>query len=160
MPNPHKIFDRIYLVGSSEITDGRDCCVYLIDGGGELALIDSGLGYSCKAILENIKKLGLDDSLLRYVIATHGHIDHIGGLYYFQGLGAKVVCHELEREAIARGNSELTAEKYYLVKYQPVSIDIALNGAAQDIQIGDLTLHWSYKGLGICDIRILYRIYL
>jgi glyoxylase-like metal-dependent hydrolase (beta-lactamase superfamily II) len=55
MQNPYKLFDRIYLAGGPEITDERDCCIYLIDGGKELALIDSGLGFSCKAILDNIK---------------------------------------------------------------------------------------------------------
>lgn len=141
MRKPYKICERIYIVSGPEITDERDCCVYLVDGGNELALIDSGLGYSCKNILANISKLGLDNSLLKYVIATHGHIDHIGGLHYFQTMGAKVVCHEMENDAISKGKPELTAEGYYMVRYQPVSIDIAFSGATKDIIIGDLTLH-------------------
>lgn len=141
MGRPFQVFDRIYLVGGPDITDSRDCCVYLVDGGSELALIDAGLGYSCRYIIENIKKLGLDVTHLSHVIATHGHIDHIGGLHYFQELGAKVVCHELETEAISAGNSELTAEWYYDVQYKPVEVDILLSGAAQDIRIGDITLH-------------------
>lgn len=140
MQNPYKIFERVYLVGGPEVTDGRDCCVYLVDGGNELALVDSGLGYSCETILANIRKLGLDDSMLKYVIATHGHIDHIGGLHYFQALGAKVICHEMEIDAISKGKPELTAERYYRVRYMPVSIDIVLSGEMK-VQIGDLTLH-------------------
>ncbi|HOV80978.1 MAG TPA: MBL fold metallo-hydrolase, partial [Bacillota bacterium] len=85
------------------MTDSRDCCVYLVDGGGELALIDAGLGYSYRQILNNIKEIGLDVSRLKCVVATHGHIDHIGGLHRFQPRGAKVVCHELEEGAVARG---------------------------------------------------------
>lgn len=141
MRKPFRIFDRIYLVGGPDTTDSRDCCIYLADGGSELALIDSGLGSSCRFILENIKELGLDVSLLKYVIATHGHIDHIGGLQYFKNLGAKVVCHELEAKAVAVGKPELTAERFYRVKYKPVDIDITLSGSAPDIKIGDITLH-------------------
>lgn len=140
MQKPHQICDRVYMVGGPDITDGRDCCVYLVDGGEELALIDSGLGYSCQEILNNITKMGLDISLLKFVLATHGHIDHIGGLHYLQSRGIKVACHELEKDAIAEGLSYLTAEAYYGVKYKPVSIDVVLSGDTPDLHVGDLIL--------------------
>lgn len=140
MRKPFKVFERVYLVGGPEITNGRDCCVYLVDGGDELALVDAGVGDSCEAILDNIRLLGLKPSLLKYVVATHGHIDHIGGLHYFQSRGAKVVCHELERRAVAEGRAELTGASYYCVKYQPVSIDILLSGEKTDLSVGDVTL--------------------
>ncbi len=38
------IFEGIYLVGSSNLTDEKDCCVYLIEFQSELVLIDSGAG--------------------------------------------------------------------------------------------------------------------
>jgi len=141
MKKPGKIVEGVYLVGGQGLTDMRDCCVYLVDGGTELALIDAGLGYSCGDILDNIKKLGFDTSLIKYVIATHGHIDHIGGLSYFQSLGAKVVGHALELDAISKGMAHLTAESYYGVNYQPVSVDLVLSGEMQDVAVGNLTLH-------------------
>ncbi|MCL6477691.1 MAG: MBL fold metallo-hydrolase [Peptococcaceae bacterium] len=141
MQNPFQIFNRVYLVGGPEVTDERDCCIYLVDGGSELALIDAGLGFSCGAIMDNIKKLGLDESLLKYVIATHGHIDHVGGLHYFQSRGARVACHELETGAVSEGKSELTADWYYKVKYRPVPVDIVLSGGMESITIGNLVLH-------------------
>lgn len=141
MHKPEKICERVYLVGGPEITDPRDCCIYLVDGGGELALIDAGLGFSCAEIINNIERLGLDKSLLKYVIATHGHIDHIGGLSHFKDLGIKVACHELEINAISHGSPELTAASYYGVQYKPVSVDIILRGELQELAVGDLTLH-------------------
>ncbi|MGI6119856.1 MAG: MBL fold metallo-hydrolase [Desulfosporosinus sp.] len=141
MHKPKKIVDRVYLVGGQNLTDMRDCCVYLIDGGGELALVDAGVGFSAWSILENIKKLGFDQKLLKYVIATHGHIDHTGGLSFFKSLGVKVVAHALELDAISKGFAHLTVEQYYRLKYQPVEADLVLQGDRQDIQIGKLTLH-------------------
>lgn len=129
------------MIGGPGITDSRDCCVYLIDGRNELALVDSGLGYYCKALTDNINKLGLDNTLLKYVIATHGHIDHIGGLSYFKEMGVKITCHRSEINSIAIGYPELTAEAYYRVKYKPVTIDIVLTEENQSMQIGDLTLN-------------------
>lgn len=140
MKKPQQVFERVYLVGGPEITDERDCLVYLVDGGSEMALIDPGLGFSCRAILDNIKLLGLDGSLIRYAVATHGHIDHIGGLSFFQKMGARVAFHALETEAISKGLPQLTAEGYYRVKYRPVDADIVLEGETGDIPVGDLVL--------------------
>ncbi len=140
MLKPRKVWDGIYLVGGPQLTDDRDCCIYLVDGGSELALIDAGLGFSCHAVLENIKMLGLDTILLKYVIATHGHIDHIGGLRYFKDLGLTVICHEMEYGAVVKGEARLTAEWYYGVKYRPVSADLLLKGEMQDIPVGNLVL--------------------
>lgn len=141
MMKPQKVTEGVYLVGGPNITDARDCCIYLVDGGKELALIDAGLGTSGRGIINNITTLGFDPQLLKYVIATHGHIDHIGGLNYFKSLGAKIVCHSKELEAITTGNPKLTAAWYYGVNYQPVDVDIILNKEEQDITVGKLTLH-------------------
>lgn len=140
MGRPQKITERVYLVGGPDITDGRDCCVYLVDGGNELALIDAGLGNSGQVILNNIKELGLNPKALKYVVATHGHIDHTGGLSFFKSLGSKVVCHHKELEAITTGNPKLTAAWYYGVVYKPVDVDIILTEEEQEIPVGELAL--------------------
>lgn len=55
MNKPAQIAEGVYIVGGPQITDERDCCVFLLDGGTELALVDAGLGYSTRAIVDNIK---------------------------------------------------------------------------------------------------------
>lgn len=70
----------VWRVAGPGITDDRDCCAYLVEGGGELALIDAGLGPSAPLILENILALGFKPQQVRYLVATRGHIDHTGGL--------------------------------------------------------------------------------
>ena len=141
MGKPERIAESVYLLGGPQITDGRDCCVYLIDGGTELALVDTGLGYSAKAILANIEKLHLNSSLLKYVIITHGHIDHIGGLKFFAEQGLQVICHELERPAVAGDNPKLTAAAYYQVNYKPIKQALWLSGDCADVTIGNVPVH-------------------
>ena len=56
---PKEIAKDIYLVGNSDMTDPKDCSVYLLDLG-DLVLIDTGSGTSVNAIIKNIEDLGLD----------------------------------------------------------------------------------------------------
>jgi glyoxylase-like metal-dependent hydrolase (beta-lactamase superfamily II) len=54
-----QLTEHVYLVGNGvlgfDMTDAFDCHVYLIDGGSELALIDTGAGIGHAAILANVK---------------------------------------------------------------------------------------------------------
>ena len=78
-----EIIKDIYLVGSSNITDPKDCSIYLLDLK-ELVLIDTGAGTSVEAIIYNIKELGINPGKLSTVILTHCHIDHTGGAHEFR----------------------------------------------------------------------------
>ena len=78
-----KLADRIYLVGSGsfgfDMTDPFDCHVYLLDGGGELALVDVGAGMGAEAIVENVRREGFEPERIRHLVLTHAHGDHAGG---------------------------------------------------------------------------------
>ncbi|WP_369424964.1 MBL fold metallo-hydrolase, partial [Methanothrix sp.] len=92
------VCDRVYAVGGPDITGGDDCCVYLVDCGADLALIDAGLGRSVDNILRNVQSAGYEPYCIKYIIATHCHIDHIGGIAPLVNLyGPKVIAHELDR---------------------------------------------------------------
>ncbi len=69
-------------------------------------IVDPG-GYDSR-ITDEVKSLGVE---IEYIILTHGHGDHIGGVEQFKAdfAGAKVIAHELEREMLsdARINSSM-----------------------------------------------------
>lgn len=56
---------------------GQSDCILLIQGE-ETLLIDAGNDENSQQIIDYIEKLGISD--LDYIIGTHAHADHIGGL--------------------------------------------------------------------------------
>lgn len=100
-----RLSPRLYLVGSGEVglSDPNDCHIYLLDGGGEYALIDAGCGTerSIAGILATMEREGLDPARLRTVILTHSHFDHAGGANHFRATyGCRVVAPVGERHFI------------------------------------------------------------
>lgn len=78
-----KLTDDVYLVGGGDygfnLTHRLDCHVYVVDGGDELALIDAGFGPGTDAILDLIRRDGLDPARISTIAITHYHADHAGG---------------------------------------------------------------------------------
>ena len=62
-----------------DITEAYDCHVYMLDGGNEYALIDSGAGLAPELIIDRIREDGLDPARVRHLLLTHAHADHAGG---------------------------------------------------------------------------------
>ena len=110
---PKEIAKDIYLVGNSDMTDPKDCSVYLLDLG-ELVLIDTGAGMSVNAIIKNIEGLGLDPEKLSTIILTHSHIDHVGGAQQLRKhYGARIIIHALDAGAVEGGDISSTGAAWY-----------------------------------------------
>lgn len=70
--------------------------VYLVVGQGKAALIDTGYAEDVERRLEQMK----DHFYLSYIVITHCHVDHVGGVARFQeALGGEVVVHRAERDS-------------------------------------------------------------
>ena len=129
-----RLTPRLYLVGSGEVglSDPDDCHIYLLDGGGEYALIDAGCGTerSVAGILATIEREGLDPARLRTVILTHCHFDHAAGASIFrERFGCQVVAPAGERAFIEGGRDSV----------RPSVVDRAVEDG-DTIQVGALTL--------------------
>jgi glyoxylase-like metal-dependent hydrolase (beta-lactamase superfamily II) len=106
-----KIVEDVYLVGGGlygiGISDDLDCNVFLIDGGSEMALVDSGVGAGTSKIIDNIEKEGLDISKVKKLILTHAHLDHSGGTAELKRtLGLEVYISEIEKRYIEEGDED------------------------------------------------------
>jgi metallo-beta-lactamase class B len=71
---PFKIADNLYYVGMSDVTS------YLVVTPKGYFLLDGGFEQSAPAILAHIRTLGFDPSKVKYLLNSHAHFDHAGGL--------------------------------------------------------------------------------
>jgi glyoxylase-like metal-dependent hydrolase (beta-lactamase superfamily II) len=134
---PHAITERIYLIGGSDITDPRDCSVYLLDLE-EFVLVDSGAGSSVDQLVANISGLGLSPQGLSAIVLTHCHIDHVGGARELrQRYGAKTFMHEIEAEIVERGDPQMTAASWYGLSFPPLPIDMRLTKGEERLAFGE-----------------------
>ncbi len=139
-----KLTDRVYLVAGSGygISPSGDCNCYVVDGGSELALIDTGGGYGAKAILENITKDGLDPKKITKTLITHSHFDHIGGNYDIrEATGTKIYSHPKDKEAIETLNeySLYTMAQEWGLEFKAAPVDGTIE-EGDIIKVGDVEL--------------------
>jgi glyoxylase-like metal-dependent hydrolase (beta-lactamase superfamily II) len=143
MSRASSICDRVFVVGGSDLSAPEDAFVYLVDAGSELVLVDAGVGYGTSRIEDNIRSLGFEPARVWHIIATHCHIDHIGGLFdWKERCSCKIIAHELDRAGIEGENNALTAASMYGVDYKPVKVDTLLKGEAQNLNLGDLQFNF------------------
>lgn len=137
---PEKIHDIIYRIAGPDMTDRRDCAVYLIDFG-EPVLIDCGSGFAFHNIINNIKYAGFDAETIHDIILTHCHFDHIGAAHLFRSrFDSRLIMHELDAEIVERGDQTLTAAFCFETKFSPLPIDKKLRGSGEPLVFGEQTL--------------------
>ena len=71
---PARIFGNVYYVGTCGITS------LLIAEGDWLVLIDGGTAEAAPQIVQNIGRVGFRAQDVRYILSSHEHADHVGGL--------------------------------------------------------------------------------
>ncbi len=136
------IADGVYLVGGPGVSHSEDATVFVITFPEELVMIDSGAGKSAGRLVKNIENSGLDPSKISTVILTHCHIDHIGAAPYFrEHFGSRLVVHELDAEAIEKGDPVLTAANWYGTNFPPTPVDKKLKGDHEVLVFGSEELH-------------------
>ncbi len=76
---PVKVFDNMYFVGQTEFS------AWAITTSDGIILLDAIFDYSVEdEVVGGLKKLGLDPAQIKYVIVSHGHLDHAGGAKFLQ----------------------------------------------------------------------------
>ncbi len=132
-----KITHEIFQVGGSGLTSMEDAAIYLINFEGHAALVDAGCGGAQERLFKNIRDYDVDREQIEYLLITHCHFDHTGGI---QGVKektpCKVVAHEVEASYLEKGDDMVTAAKWYGSSLEPVRIDIKLRGDEVTIDLG------------------------
>jgi glyoxylase-like metal-dependent hydrolase (beta-lactamase superfamily II) len=147
-----RLTPEVYLVGGGNLafnlSDDFDSHVYVVDGRDELALIDTGTGRAESEILANARDDGIDVRKIRFVLLTHGHLDHAGGAGGLRSsLGARVLASAPTADFLRRGDDDaisLTAARQagmYPADYRlrPTEVDRELHDGDR-VRVGALEL--------------------
>ncbi len=83
---PFKVFDNLYYVGPCYVS------VWLLTTPQGHILFDSAQEPFVDGVIANIQKFGINLRDIKYIILSHGHLDHVGGAARLQeATGARVV---------------------------------------------------------------------
>jgi metallo-beta-lactamase class B len=94
---PIKVFDNLYYVGPGSVS------VWLIPTTDGLILIDTAQEPLVDHVIDSIRKVGFDPKNIKYILLSHGHLDHFGGAYKIQQLsGARVATLEEDWQLIEK----------------------------------------------------------
>jgi hydroxyacylglutathione hydrolase len=115
---------------------GVNC--YLVIGDGQMFIVDSGLPGQALKTIRYVQKLGKNPADIRYILLTHGDIDHIGCARELRRLtGAKVAIHasdipyltgQRKFKTINNFLSPLVGLVMSTLRFQPLEPDIVLKG--------------------------------
>lgn len=144
-----KIADRVWWVGrggwggaQKPLSKPVDCNVFLIDGGEELALVDTGVGPEAPEIIANIKATGLDIARLTTILITHAHGDHSGGAKWLRGVtGAQTAMGAVTARALEDGDACLIGDlrPFGATKCPALQVDKWLEDG-EEFSVGDVSI--------------------
>ena len=96
---PFRIIGNVYYVGAIEVAS------YLITTPQGHILLDSGFAETVPQIRDNVKQLGFKLEDVKWLINSHAHYDHAGGLAELKALtGAKLCASEADAAQLAVGD--------------------------------------------------------
>jgi metallo-beta-lactamase class B len=97
---PVKVFDNLYFLGQTEFS------VWAITTSQGIILLDAIFDYSVEdEVVGGLTKLGLDPTQIKYVMVSHGHLDHAGGAKFLQEkFGARLLMSAADYDLLDRDN--------------------------------------------------------
>src|SRR4026209_948718 len=95
---PFKVFDNLYYVGPGYVS------VWLLTTLEGSILFDTAQEPYVDHVIGNIRKVGVDPKTIKYIVLSHGHLDHFGGAAKIQeASGARVAAGGGGWEMIEQG---------------------------------------------------------
>jgi len=130
---PFEIFDDVYWVG----TEGLAAYLFATPDG--LILLDVGLPQNAEAVEASIRKLGFRVEDVRYLLNSHAHFDHCGGLARLKtDSGAQLLASANDRYALEHGVYPGWEDRDEL-DFPPVSVDRVV-GDGDSVSLGGVAL--------------------
>ena len=131
---PVNMFGNLYFVGT------KPASTHVVDTGEGLIVFDTGYQHSLYAVIDSMYRIGLKLADVKYIVLTHGHLDHLGGARALRDLtGAKIALGAADRQ-YANGELDLSYAKELNMLYkETIEPDILLNDG-DTITLGNTTV--------------------
>jgi metallo-beta-lactamase class B len=132
---PVRIHANTYLVGTCGISS------ILITGSDGHVLIDGGTERGAELIAANIRRLGFKLTDVKYLLHSHEHIDHVGGIARLQQLtGATLVASPTAAKVFESGTATADDPQAGMHKPFPAAPVGRMIADGGEIRFGDLKL--------------------
>lgn len=129
---PFKVIDNIYYVGTNGLAS------YLITSPQGHILIDTAMPEGGPLIEANIQKLGYKLGDIKFLINTHAHMDHTGGLAQIKNdSGAQLISGEKDKPLLEGGYYPGQNDEF--LKFPPVKVDRVVH-EGDTVTLGNITL--------------------
>jgi len=129
---PFTIIGNIHYVGVEGVS------AYLITTQEGHILLDGGFAQTAPLIIANIERLGFRVADVRYLLNSHAHIDHAGGLARLQrASGAEMIASEADRGALEAGDFPYGPSAG--MRFPPIRIDRVI-ADGETLTLGGVTL--------------------
>lgn len=131
---PFRVWGNLYFVGTDFVSN------HLIDTGDGLILLDTGYAETLYIVLDNIYQLGFDPRDIKYIVHSHGHIDHFGGTCALVEMtGAKTFLGRGDLDYVTGKRDLSWARELGLPQPNFFTPDVLLDDA-DEIKLGNTTL--------------------
>lgn len=132
---PRKLFGNTWYVGSCGIT------ALLVTSAAGHVLIDGATEQAAPGIAANIRALGFKPSDVRYILNTHEHFDHAGGLAQLQqATAAPVLAMAAAADTLKRGHSDRGDPQFAELAPMPPVQDVRVIADGAVVRVGTLAL--------------------
>jgi metallo-beta-lactamase class B len=132
---PVRIHANTYLVGTCGISS-----ILIVGDQGDI-LIDGGPAEAADLIADNIRRLGFSLRDIRFILTSHEHFDHAGGIAKLQELSeATVITSAPAARVIASGTPAADDPQAGLLKSFPPARVGRIVGDGEEVRLGNLML--------------------
>lgn len=132
---PQRIHGNAWYVGTCGLS------AILLAGDRGHILIDGGMASSVPLIEASIRQLGFRPEDVRYLLNSHGHFDHAGGLAALQrDTGATVVARGDDADAIERGRSTRSDPQFLSVDAFAPAENVRRIADGETLRLGTLAI--------------------
>ncbi|HTV87091.1 MAG TPA: subclass B3 metallo-beta-lactamase [Dyella sp.] len=136
---PFKVFGNTYYVGPHGLSS------ILVKTSQGLVLIDGALPESAPRIEANIRALGFRVGDIRWILNSHAHSDHAGGIAELQrASGAQVIASAAGAHAMALGGADPDDPQYGLAPTFPPVHHVRVVADGQTLHLGDVAITAHY----------------